>query len=378
MSQIRSRLAVFAFLPFVVISPAPALAQKATPAYTFTDLGGLPNPNSVTSEARAVNDSGQVVGLSYVARPSGTVSHPVVWAKDATGKYVITDLGTLGGNSGKALGINSQGEIVGIAQGTDTGIYAFLIHPLTVNGSKVWYQDLNLDGINDLMTNLGVAVDDSENKGISDNTQIAAGVNLVQFDGAGDEVVTTLPRNGVGCAINDNRQVAGYVDGAVAPLQPAIWQVDAAGNALGLITLAPLPGNTYGEAVCINALGQAAGASSYVSGNLAYPRATLWQSGATPTDLGSLATQSTSEALGINTVNGVLQVVGSVDILNRGERAFVWKNGVMTDLNTLISVSGVALSRAYAINAQGQIAGFALVTVGKKNTELHGYLLTPK
>ena len=188
--------------------------------------------------------------------------HPVVWAKDATGKYVITDLGTFGGNSGKAFGINSQGEIVGIAQAADTRIYAFLIRPLTVNGSKVWYQDLNLDGINDLMTNLGVAVDDSDKKAISDNTQIAAGVNLVQFDGAGNEVVTTLPRTAAAVAINDNRQVAGVVDDAVAPMQPAIWQVDAAGNALSMITLSPLPGNTYGEAVCINALGQAAGDSS--------------------------------------------------------------------------------------------------------------------
>jgi probable HAF family extracellular repeat protein len=374
MSRSRFGLTTLALLSLATSPDAGAYAQKATPAYTFTDLGGLPNPNFVASEARAVNDSGQVVGLSYVTRPSGTVYHPVVWAKDATGKFVITDLGTLGGNSGKALGINSQGEIVGITQGADTGIYAFLIHPLTVNGSKVWYQDLNLDGINDLMTNLGVAVDDSENKGISDNTQIAAGVNLVQFDAAGNEVVTTLPRNGVGAAINDNRQVAG----SVALSQPAIWQVDAAGNALSMITLSPLTGYTQGAAVCINALGQAAGASSNVSGNLAYPRATLWQGGATPTDLGALATQSTSEAMGINTVNGVLQVVGAADIFNHGERAFVWKNGVMTDLNTLISASGVTVSGAFAINAQGQIAGRGYVTVGKNNTELHGYLLTPK
>jgi len=74
----------------------------------------------------------------------------------------------------------------------------------------------------------------------------------------------------------------------------------------------------------------------------------------------------------------MVQVVGGANILNRGERGFVWKNGVMTDLNTLISASGVTVSGAFAINAQGQIAGRAYVTVGKNNTELHGYLLTPR
>jgi uncharacterized membrane protein len=77
-------------------------------------------------------------------------------------------------------------------------------------------------------------------------------------------------------------------------------------------------------------------------------------------------------------VNGALQVVESLDILNSGELAFVWKNGVMTDLKTLVSASGVTLSGAYAINAQGQIAGRAYVTVRKHNTELHGYLPTPR
>ena len=75
-------------------------------------------------------------------------------------------------------------------------------------------------------------------------------------------------------------------------------------------------------------------------------------------------------------MNAVLQVVGSADISNVGDQ-FVRKKRVMTDLNTLISASGVTLLRAYAINGQGQIAGTASVTV-KKNTELHGFLLAPK
>jgi len=49
----------------------------------------------------------------------------------------------------------------------------------------------------------------------------------------------------------------------------------------------------------------------------------------------------------------------------------------MTDLNSLISVSGVELQQATAINANGQIVGVARVTVGKQNVEVHAFLLTP-
>ena len=55
-----------------------------------------------------------------------------------------------------------------------------------------------------------------------------------------------------------------------------------------------------------------------------------------------------------------LQVVGGVNILNRGERGFVWKNGVMTDLNTLISASGATVSGAFAINLYGSLIASGL------------------
>jgi probable HAF family extracellular repeat protein len=197
----------------------------------------------------------------------------------------------------------------------------------------------------------------------------------VQFDPVtGNEVVTPLPNGGYPYAIDNNRQVTGFFG---AGTQAALWQVDALGNVLSVVTLAPLPNYPGSVGKCINALGQVAG-QSYINSVLgSHSRATLWQNGATPTDLGSLANNSSSDALGISTVNGVLQVVGW-DYSNRGLRAFLWKNGVMTDLNSLISASGVSLQQAVAINPQGQIVGVASVTVGKQNTEIHGYLLTPR
>jgi probable HAF family extracellular repeat protein len=238
MPRTRSRLAVFAILPFVLISHAPALAQKATPAYTFTDLGGLLNPRYVQSGTLAINNAGQIVGYSYTLTGNNFSPHPVVWAKDVTGNYVITDLGTLGGPGGQATGINDQGEIVGhLDQNSLFARRGFLVRPVTVNGSMVWYQDLNQDGLNDLMTDLG----DVAPTGISDNTQISAGPHLVQFDALGGEIVTTLPRGGTAYAIIGN-QVAGQVDDATAPMKPAVWLVDPAGNALSVRVLKTLVG----------------------------------------------------------------------------------------------------------------------------------------
>jgi probable HAF family extracellular repeat protein len=53
-------------------------------------------------------------------------AQPVSGQSDDTQRYSITDLGTLGGSSSIALGINSCGQVVGEAE-TDTGApHAFL------------------------------------------------------------------------------------------------------------------------------------------------------------------------------------------------------------------------------------------------------------
>jgi probable HAF family extracellular repeat protein len=60
------------------------------------------------SEASAVNDLGQVVGLNQLA---GGVGHAFSWTK-AGG---MIDLGTLGGSFTKAEAVNDAGLVVGIS-----------------------------------------------------------------------------------------------------------------------------------------------------------------------------------------------------------------------------------------------------------------------
>jgi probable HAF family extracellular repeat protein len=285
----------------------------------------------------------------------------VVWAKDATGTYAITDLGI--GFNGSAAGINNEGDVV--AGG-------FLVRPVTINGSLVWYEDLDGDGVNDLAIPLNTGENVINGIAINDNVQIVGGgPDVVQFGPTGTEIITTLP--GVGNAINEFGEVAGTAQDG----QAAIWQIDDKGNIVDMVTLTSLPGAAYSGAACIDAQGRAAGSSSFPVSQIAVrSRATVWLNGSTPTDLGA-PPRSTSGASGMNIVNGALQVVGSVDAGN-GNSAFLWKNGVMTNLGKLISATGVSLYSANAINTHGQIVGSTRVTIGKNDVEIHGFLLTPK
>jgi probable HAF family extracellular repeat protein len=71
------------------------------------DLGTLDGASPPSSEARWINDAGDIVGGSYTA----TAFHAVLWKNGA-----ITDLGTVGGDKcSGSLGVNSETQVVGFS-----------------------------------------------------------------------------------------------------------------------------------------------------------------------------------------------------------------------------------------------------------------------
>ena len=101
----------------------------------------------------------------------------------------------------------------------------------------------------------------------------------------------------------------------------------------------------------------------------------LWQRRTGMIDLGTLPGYPNSIALGINNQGQVVGGASDDPFLGGNSTAFLWQNGVMTDLNTLIpSGSPLFLWWATGINSRGQIAGQAVVV---STGEWHAFLATP-
>ena len=90
------------FLALLVLSTAASLCAAQT--YTVTDLGTLPGGNS--SGAKAINLGGEVTGWAY---SNSTTANVFLYSNGA-----MQDLGSLGGDYSIARAINDRGQIVGM------------------------------------------------------------------------------------------------------------------------------------------------------------------------------------------------------------------------------------------------------------------------
>lgn len=306
------------------------LVLSAGPVYTVTDLGGFGGTSAVGYQ---INESGASVGWASTA---GNDMHAFL----SLGGGAMRDLYP-GPTDTYAYGINASGAIVGTSY---------------ENGQahgEIWTASGTVD--------LGAGVFAT---GINDPGAVIGGNGhaFVLLNGVYRDL-GALPGGSWSSAygINNAGTVVGYGDGGSGTFRGFVWSASG-----GMTELATLGGNNS-YAMGINEGGEVVGHAATASG---YDHAFVAM-GAIMTDLGTLG-GTNSYAYGINDGGSV---VGYSYLAGGGENphAFIWVNGAMVDLNSLIGGgSGWELVGAYGINNAGQIVGEGLY-----NGEARAFRLDP-
>ena len=300
-------------------------------------------------------------------------------------QYTITHL-TLGGTWSTALAINDLGQVVGTSQISGDGSYhGFIyyngtitdlgsIYPSDINnlGQVIGYFGTVIDGSstvrsfiynNGELTDLGTISSDlraqSWANGINDFGQVVGSANT-GYEGSNFHAY--LYSNGV---MKDIDTIGPYDEESEA------YVINNRGVVLGSerdggiflyrgVEMTRL--NIFGNALDMNDRGEFVGWGSWGSG---LEGAFLYREGEL-TGLGDLTNSGYTLPLAINEST---QIVGQSDIgyfrrpwgYRRIDHAFLYDNGLMTDLNTLIPAnSGWELMYATDINNRGQIVGYGV------------------
>jgi probable HAF family extracellular repeat protein len=262
---------------------------------TMHDLGTL---GGVNSQATAVNRFGQVTG-------NADLSGNTAWRPFLYSNGVMRDLGSFGGNRGYAVGINNRGEVAGYSDLPDKQFRAFLY-------------------TGGVMRNLGTL----------------GGYSSEASD------------------LNENGQVTGHARLASGAYHAFLY---SGSTMQGLGTL----GGNLSQGRALDAAGHVVGWSWNANSQ---SRAFLYTNGAMQ-DLGTLG-GPTSDAKDINNHGHIVGVADTDQFVAvpstnpyetqtryvRVVHAFIWKNGVMHDLNSFLPPdSGWELKDAYSINEAGYI-----------------------
>jgi probable HAF family extracellular repeat protein len=325
------------------------VCSTVSAAVEITDLGML---GGKWSDAYAINDWGQVVGLSQTASGS---SHTFLYHNGQ-----MIDLYPLNGQDSEPMGINNLGQVASGVIAKD-GIYYPAVYDnrtgnITIPGS--------LGGVNPGGV-AGAAMAINESGQVVGYSYVPSGEwHAFLYDKGVMRDIGCPPNETDVCYsyaidINDHGQVVGgtgsghaflYSNGAMTQIEPS--------------------DSSAGRAYSINNQGQVVG--YYYKGNVG--RAFLYSEGMF-TAIGPVDSPYTV-AFDINERG---HVVGSTWVVDNHSfcrecfepRAFLYQNGVLTNLNTLLpSGSEWTLVYAFGINNKGEIIGQGLI-----HGEYHAFLL---
>jgi probable HAF family extracellular repeat protein len=296
------------------------------------DLGTLGGKNSFT-EYGGINNRGEAVGYAETDVPDPNGEDVCAFGTGLTCRpfyrqagHRMSALPTLGGNNGQASAINDHGQIAGYAENG-------MADPTCAAGTP-----------------------DSKNRVV---------LPVLWEKGKAKALPTVASdTEGIAWGINNRGQAAGY-SGTCMSSHAARWEDDT------VIPLDDAGATGFSAGIGINDRGEIIGYAS--SGTTYY--AAIWR-GTAITSLKTLPGDVNSFGESINNQG---QAVGSTqDSKGNWSHAFIWQNGVMSDLNTLFPEhSNLYATMANQINDRGQISGMAVVLRGPHATEVHAFLATP-
>jgi len=338
---------------------------------TLINLGSLPGINS--SASTWISPNGIIAGLSQNGQIDPSVADlpelsAVIWRH---GK--IVNLGSLpgGGYQSAAVSVNSRGEAVGAATNLVPDSNSLL--PFNPNLSFfvpygyqlrafIWDEE---NGMQDLGT-LGTGTD-AEAFSINERGQVIGdsytsgapgacyGVASGAFVWDREHGMVDLGGFGGTCTVPNDLNNRGQIVGTSlvkgdAYLRAFLWQHGS---------LRDLGGSLGGKSTGANAInenGETVG-SARLPGETT-EHATLWRHVGQMTDLGTVGSDPCSFAQGVNDEG---QVVGDSSpsdcVYFTISRAFLWEQGSIVDLNTLVPPNApLYLKYAYTINNRGEIA----------------------
>lgn len=362
----KNTFALIVILTTCSMTAFTAPEANAEVRYVVTDLGTL---GGTYSGATGINAMGQVVGWSHLS--GDEVHHAFLWSPSAPNQATgsMADIENLNSQWSMAEGINDLGQIAGTYR-ADAGAndHAFLWSPSMANGSAGAAVDLNPEegrsthgyGIN----NGGVVVGVVYVPGVTSSERAFMSNGTTLIDIGAEQGLYSQAND-----ISNSGQVVGHANFSDSDRHAFVWTPITHEATSGFIHDVGLLGGIESWGYDVNELGHVVGASQ---GNSFFQQHAFLYNSSSLIDLDALGT-NWSRALAINDQD---EAVGSYYTDTGNNLACLFSSGAMTNLNTLIDpTSGWTLIEASDINNSGQIVGHGFL--GNDTQHHRAFLLTP-